>query len=78
VRDQSVLRHLFKREVLKASGRHATHPLAARAQAQMGFSENEVLAMPQDISEMQDIQNADGSMKFMAGFSSVSGTDTIG
>jgi hypothetical protein len=78
MREQSILKYLFQREARKAAGRHATNPTAGRAQAQMGFSENEVLSMPQDISEMQDIQNADGSFKFMASFSQVGGSDGIG
>lgn len=78
MREQSILTNLFKREAMKASGRSAMQPLAARAQAQMGFSENEVLSMPQDISEMQDIQNADGSFIFMSGFDPAGGSAPVG
>ena len=77
MRDQSVNRKLADRMARAAGGRHASQPVTQRGQAQLGLSEPDLLALPQDISQLQNVQAADGSFYFMAGLSDIGGSDPV-
>lgn len=77
MRELQTLRKINQREIARQSGRHPRSPLISQTQAQMGFIEADIAAMPLNVDQNSPLQNASGQFYFLVGISRVGGSDPI-
>jgi hypothetical protein len=78
MRELNVFRKVIRREAARAAGAHPLSPSYLRGQLVGLGSEAEIINLPQDISALEAVQDADGAFWFASGYSAAGGPDPIG
>lgn len=77
MRELSLLRDIAAREARRAMGRPGYGSRHYPIQSALDHRHGEVLMIPEDVENLEPIQNTDGSFVFMLSYSALGGPDGL-